>query len=221
MAGTIRKRPWTTSKGETKFDWTAYYTDQAGNRRNKAFDTKKAADMFLLRARGEVRDGLHIADGASITVKPKPGNSGSPVVMPRARTHDVAELPHRFAPACRAEVRGNATQSIGIARHRRLAGRTLAERYAIAGTNRRRHSQTPSRRRAASRLCRPQRRRGNSGRVAGGANRSVWKSAATFLHARRSTPFSMRRTGAGIPCWLLPLLPACAPRNCVGSSGKT
>jgi integrase len=68
MAGTVRKRSWTTNKGETKTNWTAYYTDQNGTRHNKAFPTKKAADAYLLRARTEVRDGIHVYDRDSITV---------------------------------------------------------------------------------------------------------------------------------------------------------
>jgi integrase len=68
MAGTIRKRSWTTRKGETKTAWLADYFDQTRKRHTKQFTTKKAADIWLLRARGEVRDGVHTPDGASITV---------------------------------------------------------------------------------------------------------------------------------------------------------
>jgi integrase len=68
MAGTIRKRSWVTRKGETKSNWTAYYTDQNGHRRKKAFAAKKVADAWLLRTRGEIRDGIHTPEGTSITV---------------------------------------------------------------------------------------------------------------------------------------------------------
>jgi integrase len=68
MAGTIRKRTWVTRKGETKTAWLADYFDQKRKRHTKQFPTKKAADAWLLRARGEVRDGVHTPDSASITV---------------------------------------------------------------------------------------------------------------------------------------------------------
>jgi integrase len=68
MAGTVRKRTWVTRKGEQKTAWTANYKDQAGSWRLKTFPTKKAADAWLLQARGEVRDGVHTPDSASITV---------------------------------------------------------------------------------------------------------------------------------------------------------
>src|SRR5262245_21339480 len=68
MAGTIRKRAWQTRKGEQKTAWVADYFDQSRRRHTKQFPTKKAADLWLLRVRGEVRDGVHTPDSASITV---------------------------------------------------------------------------------------------------------------------------------------------------------
>jgi integrase len=68
MAGTIRKRTWTTRKGEEKTAWLADYFDQNRNRHTKQFTTKRAADAWLLKARGEVRDGVHTPDSAQITV---------------------------------------------------------------------------------------------------------------------------------------------------------
>jgi integrase len=68
MAGTIRKRTWVTRKGETKTAWLADYFDQKRNRHTKQFRTKKAADTWLLRARGEVRDGIHTPDSVSLTI---------------------------------------------------------------------------------------------------------------------------------------------------------
>ena len=68
MAGTIRKRTWSTRKGVTKTAWLADYFDQKRKRHTKQFRTKKAADAWLLRARGEVRDGIHTPDGASLTI---------------------------------------------------------------------------------------------------------------------------------------------------------
>jgi integrase len=68
MAGTIRKRSWQTRKGEEKSAWVADYFDQNRNRHTKQFQTKKAADAWLLRARGEVRDGTHTPESASLTI---------------------------------------------------------------------------------------------------------------------------------------------------------
>jgi integrase len=63
----IRKRTW-RSAGETKTAWTANYTDQAGRRRLKTFATKKAADAWLLKARGEMTGGIHVPERESIIV---------------------------------------------------------------------------------------------------------------------------------------------------------
>ena len=64
----IRKRSWTTSKGERKEAWVADYVDQAGKRHLKTFDRKKDADAFHSKASVEVREGTHTADSASVTV---------------------------------------------------------------------------------------------------------------------------------------------------------
>jgi integrase len=69
MAGTIRKRTWTTRKGEEKTAWLADYFDQHRKRHTKQFTTKRAADAWLLKVRGEVRDGVHTPDSASVTVE--------------------------------------------------------------------------------------------------------------------------------------------------------
>ena len=64
----IRKRTWTTTAGETKTAWVADYSDQNRKRHIKTFPTKKAADTWLLGARGQVRDGIHTPESTSITV---------------------------------------------------------------------------------------------------------------------------------------------------------
>jgi len=64
----VRKRSWTSPSGEAKSAWQADYTDQNGVRRRETFTTKKDADAFLLKARVEIKDGVHTADRASITV---------------------------------------------------------------------------------------------------------------------------------------------------------
>ena len=49
--------------------WLVDYRDGMGHRRFRQFQTRKAADSFLLRARVEVRDGLHTPDATAITVR--------------------------------------------------------------------------------------------------------------------------------------------------------
>jgi integrase len=63
----VRKRTWSTN-GVEKTGWQADYVDAAGKRRRKMFERKKEADAFLLTAKGEVSQGVHVADSASATV---------------------------------------------------------------------------------------------------------------------------------------------------------
>jgi integrase len=64
----VRKRAWTTSKGEQKEAWIVDYVDQAGKRHLKTFAKKKAVDSFAATAKVEVRAGVHTADSESVTV---------------------------------------------------------------------------------------------------------------------------------------------------------
>jgi integrase len=64
----VRKRTWKTAKGEEKQAWIVDYIDGAGKRHIKSFDRKKDADSYSATARVEVREGIHTADSASITV---------------------------------------------------------------------------------------------------------------------------------------------------------
>ncbi len=64
----IRKREWTTPKGEQKTAWVVDYVDGQQTRRLKTFKTKKAAEAFETTAKFEVRQGTHVADSASATV---------------------------------------------------------------------------------------------------------------------------------------------------------
>ncbi|MEF2071919.1 tyrosine-type recombinase/integrase [Consotaella aegiceratis] len=64
----VRRRTWTT-KGVEKTAWVADYVDAAGKRRLKTFQRKKEADAFAATANVEVREGVHVADSATITVK--------------------------------------------------------------------------------------------------------------------------------------------------------
>ncbi|MGV1941765.1 tyrosine-type recombinase/integrase [Agrobacterium sp. 22-211-1] len=64
----VRKREWTTPKGEKKSAWVADYVDTTGKRRLKTFRLKKEADAFATTASVEVREGVHVADKATVTV---------------------------------------------------------------------------------------------------------------------------------------------------------
>src|SRR5215813_10088838 len=63
----IRKRTWTTD-GETKEAWVVDYVDAGGKRRLKTFRRKREADAYHATVAIELREGIHTADQASITV---------------------------------------------------------------------------------------------------------------------------------------------------------
>lgn len=65
---TIRKRAWTTAKGERKAAWRVRYQDQHGETRTRQFDLRRDAEAFRIKAEGQVAAGTHTADSASITV---------------------------------------------------------------------------------------------------------------------------------------------------------
>jgi integrase len=64
----VRKRAWTTRKGELKTAWVVDYKDQNGKRRLKTFDRKKDADAWATTAHHEVKQGVHTPDSTSLTV---------------------------------------------------------------------------------------------------------------------------------------------------------
>lgn len=65
----VRKRTWTTPKGEEKTAWVVDYVDGAGKRHLKTFKLKKQADAFAATAAVEVREGVHVADSASVNIE--------------------------------------------------------------------------------------------------------------------------------------------------------
>lgn len=65
----VRKREWVTPKGEAKSAWVVDYFDTAGKRRLKTFRLKKEADSFAATASVEVREGVHVADSASVKIE--------------------------------------------------------------------------------------------------------------------------------------------------------
>ena len=64
----VRKRTWTTAKGETKEAWVVDYVDQEGDRHIETFARKKDADDHHDNVRVEVRRGMHTAPSKSLTV---------------------------------------------------------------------------------------------------------------------------------------------------------
>lgn len=62
---TVRKR--TLPSGLVT--WQANYVDRDGKRRSTQFRTRRAADAYLLTVRHDLREGRHVAPGASITVQ--------------------------------------------------------------------------------------------------------------------------------------------------------
>jgi integrase len=65
---TIRKRRWRTARGEQKEAWRVSYTDVNGERWHKQFDLKRDADAYRVQVEGELANGIHIPDAASVTV---------------------------------------------------------------------------------------------------------------------------------------------------------
>jgi integrase len=65
----VRKRRWITHRGEQKEAWVVDYVDQLDRRVLKTFARKKEADAFAASSRVEVREGTHVADSTSVTVK--------------------------------------------------------------------------------------------------------------------------------------------------------
>jgi integrase len=65
----VRKRAWTTAKGERKEAWIVDYVDQDGDRHIQTFNRKKEAEEYHNSVKVDVRKGVHTAPSRSITVK--------------------------------------------------------------------------------------------------------------------------------------------------------
>jgi integrase len=65
----IRQREWRTPSGKMRSAWVVDYFDAKGKRRLKTFKTKRAADDWRSGTKVELRQGVHVADGASVTVE--------------------------------------------------------------------------------------------------------------------------------------------------------
>jgi hypothetical protein len=64
----VRKRKWTTAKGELREAWIVDYVDQQGDRHIETFTRKKEADDYHKQVGHEVSQGVHTAPNKSITV---------------------------------------------------------------------------------------------------------------------------------------------------------
>ncbi|MBY5530543.1 tyrosine-type recombinase/integrase [Rhizobium leguminosarum] len=64
----VRKRTW-TGHGVQRQAWIVTYSDVRGIKRQRTFKKKRDADTFAATASVEVRQGVHVADSASITVE--------------------------------------------------------------------------------------------------------------------------------------------------------
>lgn len=64
----IRKRSWTTAKGEQKKAWVVDYFDQANRRRLKTFEKKRDATAFEAATKVEIKQGVHTPESESPTV---------------------------------------------------------------------------------------------------------------------------------------------------------
>jgi integrase len=64
----VRKRKWTTSKGEERESWIVDYADGKGKRRLKTFAKKKEADAWAAKTSVSIEEGTHVPDSATVTV---------------------------------------------------------------------------------------------------------------------------------------------------------
>jgi integrase len=64
----VRKREWTTRRGESREAWCVDYVDQAGRRHIQTFSRKKEADAYHDTVKVDVRQGVHTPHNKSITV---------------------------------------------------------------------------------------------------------------------------------------------------------
>src|SRR5690348_1189677 len=64
----VRKRAWTTRRGERREAWIVDYVDQDGGRHIETFERKKDADAYHGTVTVDVRKGTHTAPNKSITV---------------------------------------------------------------------------------------------------------------------------------------------------------
>jgi len=64
----VRKRQWTTRRGQQREAWVVHYYDQDGQPHIQTFNRKKDADEYHATVAVDVRKGVHTAPSRSITV---------------------------------------------------------------------------------------------------------------------------------------------------------
>ena len=64
----VRKRKWTTAKGEAKTAFIVDYTDQDGDRHIRTFESEGEAKDYAATVRTDIKKGMHSAPSKSITV---------------------------------------------------------------------------------------------------------------------------------------------------------
>ena len=62
----VRKRVWTTRKGEQKEAWIVDYADQHGQRHIRTFHRKKDADDYKATVQVNVRAGVHTSSKMTV-----------------------------------------------------------------------------------------------------------------------------------------------------------
>lgn len=65
----VRKRTWTTAKGEKRTAWAVDFTDASGNRERRQFATKREADAFRVEIEGQLRAGTFRPEASKLTVQ--------------------------------------------------------------------------------------------------------------------------------------------------------
>jgi integrase len=65
----IRKRIWTTGKGEKRTAWAVDYTDAQGKRQRTQFDSRAEADDFRIATEGKLRTGEFRAEASKVTLR--------------------------------------------------------------------------------------------------------------------------------------------------------
>jgi integrase len=65
----VKKRAWTTSKGEARQAWQVDFSDADGVRQRKQFETKRDADDFRVEIEGQLKSGTFRRGADKVTVK--------------------------------------------------------------------------------------------------------------------------------------------------------
>jgi integrase len=65
----VKKRSWTTAKGEARQAWQVDFSDTEGIRQRKQFETKRDADAFRVELEGQLKSGTFRRGADKVTVK--------------------------------------------------------------------------------------------------------------------------------------------------------